>query len=147
MAEKQNLTTEGSVLIHSMIENVWDVLTNPDKIKQYLFDSKAITNWKVGHAVIFQRNSGGKIYRDKGVILDVIRNKRLKFSYWSSQEGYDDIAGNYSVITYTLETENYNTTKLTYLREKIPIEFEQKNQERFLPGMLENIKQIAEGYQ
>ncbi len=99
---------------------------------------------EVGNPVIFQRNSGGKIYRDKGEILDVVQNKLLKFSYWSSQEGYDDISENYSVISYTLETENDNTTKLTYLREKIPVEFEQKNQERFLPGMLENIKKIAE---
>ncbi len=50
----------------------------------------------------------------------------------------------YSLITYTCETEKDNTIKLTYLREKIPIEFEQKNQERYLPGMLENIKKIAE---
>ncbi len=143
MKKKQNLTTKGSIVINSKAESIWDVLTNPDKIKQYLFGSEAITDWKVGHPVIFQRNSGGKIYRDKGEILDVVPNKLLKFSYWSSQEGYDDIPENYSLITYTLETDKDNTIKLTYLREKIPIEFEQKNQERYLPGMLENIKKIA----
>lgn len=144
MIKKQNLTTKGSIVINSKAESIWDVLTNPDKIKQYLFDSEAITNWKVGHPIIFQRNSGGKIYRDTGEILGVVPNKLLKFSYWSSQEGYDDIAENYSVITYTLEREKDNIIKLTYLREKIPIEIEQKNQERYLPGMLENIKKIAE---
>ncbi len=144
MIKKQNLTTKRSIVINSKAESIWDVLTNPDKIKQYLFGSEAITDWKVGNPVIFQRNSGDKIYRDKGEILEVIQNKLLKFSYWSSQEGYDDIAENYSFITYTLETKSDNTIKLTYLREKIPIEFEQKNQERYLRGMLENIKKIAE---
>lgn len=142
--KKQNFTTKRSIVINSKAESIWDVLTNPDKIKQYLFGSEAITDWKVGNPVIFQRNSGGKIYRDKGEILDAVPNKLLKFSYWSSQEGYDDIPENYSFITYTLETEKNNTIKLTYLREKIPIEIEQKNQERYLPGMLENIKKIAE---
>lgn len=144
MIKKQNLTTKKSIVINAKAESIWDVLTNPDKIKQYLFGSEAITDWKVGSPVIFQRNSGGKIYRDKGEILDVVPNKLLKFSFWSSQEGYDDIAENYSDITYTLETGKNNTIKLSYLREKIPIEFEQKNQERYLPGMLENIKKIAE---
>ncbi len=144
MLKKENLTTKMAIVINSKAESVWDVLTNPDKIKQYLFGSEAITDWKIGHSVIFQRNSGDKMYRDKGEILDFVPNKLLKFSYWSSQEGYDDIPENYSIITYRLETENGNTIKLTYLREKIPFEFEQKNQERYLPGMLENIKKIAE---
>ncbi len=144
MIKKQNLTTKRSIVINSKVESIWDVLTNPDKIKQYLFGSEAITDWKVGSPVIFQRNSEGKIYRDKGEILDIVPNKFLKFSYWSSQEGYNDIPENYSFITYTIETEKDNTIKLTYLREKIPIEFEQKNQERYLPGMLEKIKRLAE---
>ncbi len=144
MIKKQNLTTKRSIVINSKAENIWDVLTNPDKIKQYLFGSETITDWKVGNPIIFQRNSAGKIYIDKGEIFEVVPNKLLKFSYWSSQEGYDDIAENYSVITYTLESEKDNTIKLTYLKEKIPVEFEQKNQERYLPGMLENIKKIAE---
>ncbi len=141
---KKNLTTKRSIVINAKAEIIWDVLINPDKIKQYLFGSEAITDWKVGSPVIFQRNSGGKIYRDKGEILDIVPNKFLKFSYWSSQEGYNDIPENYSFITYTIETEKDNTIKLTYLREKIPIEFEQKNQERYLPGMLEKIKRLAE---
>lgn len=57
--------------------------------------------------------------------------KVLKFTYWSSQEGYADIAENYSIITYTLGKENDGRIKLTYRREKIPIEFERKNQERY----------------
>ena len=68
----------------------------------------------------------------------------LKYSYFSSQEGYEDTPENYSVITYRLEKDNENNIKLIYCREHIPIEFEQKNQERFLPVMLENIKKLAE---
>jgi uncharacterized protein YndB with AHSA1/START domain len=88
--------------------------------------------------------SEGKEYVDKGKILEVVPHKLLKFSYFSSQEGYADIPANYSIITYTLQKESEDNIKLIYRREHIPIEFVQKNQEKFLPSMLENIKKLAE---
>lgn len=144
MKAEKNLTTERSVLINADATSVWDVLTNPDKIKVYLFNSETKTDWKVGSPVTFSRMSGDKEYVDKGKILEVVLQKLLKFSYFSSQEGYADISANYSTITYKLEKENDKSIKLTYCREHIPIEFEQINQEKFLPGMLENIKKLAE---
>lgn len=144
MKKQDNLSTEKSILIHSSVEMIWDVLTNPDKIKLYLFGSETITDWKVGSPVTFTRVTHGQQWQDKGEILKAIPGKLLKFSYWSSQEGYEDIPQNYSIITYTLEKENGNAIKLTYRRENIPIEFELKNQEKYLPGMLENIKKLAE---
>jgi len=68
----------------------------------------------------------------------------LKFSFWNSGKGYDDLQENYSIITHPIEIENDDSLKLTHCLEKIPIEFEQKNHERYLPGMLENIKRFAE---
>jgi pimeloyl-ACP methyl ester carboxylesterase/uncharacterized protein YndB with AHSA1/START domain len=144
MKSEKNLTTEKSVLINADATKIWDILTNPDKIKIYLFNSEAKTDWKVGSPVTFSRMSEGKEYVDKGKILEVVPHKLLKFSYFSSQEGYADIPANYSIITYTLQKESEDNIKLIYRREHIPIEFEQKNQEKFLPSMLENIKKLAE---
>lgn len=144
MKAEKNLTTERSVMINADAIRVWDVLANPDKIKVYLFNSEAKTDWKVGSSVTFSRMSEDKEYVDKGKILEVVPQKLLKFSYFSSQEGYADIPENYSTITYLLEKENDKSIKLTYRREHIPIEFEQKNQEKFLPSMLQNIKKLAE---
>ncbi len=144
MKAEKNLTTERSVLINADATKVWDVLTNPDKIKVYLFNSETKTDWKVGSPVTFSRISGGKEYVDKGKLIEVVPQKLLRFSYFSCQEGYADIPANYSIITYTLQKENEDNIKLIYRREHIPIVFEQQNQEKFLPGMLENIKKIAE---
>ena len=144
MKNEKNLTTERSILIKANAAGIWDVLTNTEKIKQYLFNSEAETDWKVGSPVTFSRVSEGKKYVDKGKILEVVPQKLLKYSYFSSQEEYADIPENYSTITYSLEKQNENNIKLTYCRENIPIEFERKNQENFLPGMLDNIKKLAE---
>lgn len=144
MKNEQNLSTERSVVINSDLKRIWDTLINPAKIKLYLFGSNVETDWKVGSPVTFTRDSNSVRYQDKGIILEYDEGKHLEFSYWSSQEGYADIPENYSVITYTLDKENDKSVKLTYRREKIPIEFEKMNQERYLPGMLEDIKRIAE---
>jgi uncharacterized protein YndB with AHSA1/START domain len=146
-----NLCVEGSILIHASIERIWDTLTNPVKIAQYMFESIVETDWKVGSPVTFSRDRlhpkaerRGKLIQDKGEILEFTQCKVLQFSYWSSQEGYPDLPENYSIITYTLRKDNDDNIELTYLREKIPLEFEQMNQARFLPGMLKEIKRIAE---
>ena len=151
MQTEQNFTVKRSIIINATAEAIWNVLTNPDIIKQYLFESNVETDWKVGSPISFSRDRlnttakpNGKIIKDKGQILEIKKGKLLKFSYWNSGEGYDDLPENYSIITYTIERENDHSLKLTHCREKIPIEFEQKNHERYLPGMLENMKRLAE---
>jgi hypothetical protein len=81
---------------------------------------------------------------DKGWILEIEKDELLKFSFYSSQEGYGDLPENYSVITYTIQKLNDKQHKLSYLREHIPIEFERMNQQRFMPGMMQQIKAMAE---
>lgn len=140
----QNLSTERSIIINAPAANIWDVLVNPEKIAQYLFGSRVETGWQSGMPITFSRTFDSKSYVDKGQILEIIPEKLLKFSYWSSQEGYPEIPENYSVITYLLKKESEETIQLTYKRENIPTAFEQKNQAQFLPFMLENMKRLAE---
>jgi hypothetical protein len=146
-----NLIAEGQIAIHASVENIWNTLTDPAKIIVYMFGSKVETDWRPGSPVTFTRDRlhpkaepSGKLIQDKGEILQFIPGKFLQFSYWSSQEGYADLPENYTIVTYSIEKINDNEVLLTYRREKIPLEFEWKNQERFLPGMLKDIKRIAE---
>jgi len=152
MKEKTNLSTQSSIAINAGADAIWDVLTNPDKIKLYLFGSIVHTDWKVGSPIVFTRDRlhpsaplSEKPIVDKGQLLEIENEKLLKFTFYSSMEGYDDLPENYSTVTYTIEQENKHQYKLTYLREHIPIEFERMNQERFLPGLLQQIKAMAEG--
>jgi uncharacterized protein YndB with AHSA1/START domain len=143
MKAKQNLSTELSILINAGSAVIWKVLTDTEMIKQYLFGSNVVTDWKVGSIITFTRITNETEYQDKGEILEIEPKKRLTYSYWSSQEGYPDIPENYLLVSYTIEKEDARL-RLTYRREKIPIEFEQKNQEKYLPGMLGNLKKLAE---
>ncbi len=44
MKIERNLRTERSIVIDANSETVWDVLTNPRKIKPYLFGSEVVTD-------------------------------------------------------------------------------------------------------
>ena len=79
----KNLKISGSIVINANAEKVWDVLTNPDKIKMYI-GSETLTDWKVGSPVIWQGELGGTKYQDKGKVLENDHGNLLKFEYWSS---------------------------------------------------------------
>jgi len=139
----KNLKVSHSIIIDASPEEVWDVLTNPEKIKAYI-GSETITDWKVQSPVIWQGQLGGQKYQDKGKVLVNVYGKILQFEYWSSFGGYDDKPENYSIITYTLDRLTDGKIKFTYEREKIPTVEEQQMFREHLQSMLEQIKQLAE---
>ena len=112
----KNLYCEKSILIHASADAIWDILTNPQKIRFYMFGSEVDTDWKPGSPITFSRNSTGIRFVDKGRIIDNQQAKVLTFSYWSSQEGYDDIPENYSVIRYSIQQKKDRVCELTYRR-------------------------------
>ena len=98
-----------SIAIPAPAEKVWQALTDPVLIKQYFFGTEAVSKWKVGSPIIFRGVWEGKPYEDKGTILGLEKGKFLKYNYWSSFSGTEDVVGNYSNITYSLVQENGST--------------------------------------
>lgn len=151
MSKSTNLEVRSSILISSTKDKIWDVLTNPNKIRVYMYGSNVETDWHVDSPILFKRNRihesapvSDKPVIDKGVILDVQPQRFLKFSFYNSMEGYEDLPENYSIISYSIDEIDNAQIKLTYLREFIPNEIEKMNQERFMPGMMKQIKSLAE---
>jgi uncharacterized protein YndB with AHSA1/START domain len=84
---KKELTVTTSIEINADKIKVWDTLTNPEKIKVYLFGTETLTDWKTGSEIIFQGVYQGHQYKDKGTILDSKTNELLQYSYWSGFQG------------------------------------------------------------
>ena len=61
-------------------------------------------------------------------------------------EGYPDLPENYSIVSYTINRQGVNSFRLDYRRNNIPIEIEKRNQDKFMPGMMGQLKMLAEGY-
>ena len=141
---KKNLIASKSIEINTKAENVWSTLTNPEKIKTYLFGTETITDWKVGSPIIFQGEYEGHQYKDKGNVLENKENEVLKYAYWSGFSGLEDKPENYSIITYQLEHLANNHVKFTWTQEGFANEEGQQHSEKGLEGMLDQIKKIAE---
>ncbi|MBN8221829.1 MAG: SRPBCC domain-containing protein [Spirochaetes bacterium] len=97
-------TARASVDLKASAEKVWDALTDPAKIKQYLFGTDTECDWRVGSRIYYRGEWEGKHYEDKGEILEIEFAKKIVMTYWSGFSGLADIPENYHRITYRLET-------------------------------------------
>lgn len=140
----KNLRVSKSIEISSSAEEVWDALTNPAKIRVYLFGTETITDWKVGSPIVFQGEYEGHKYKDKGNVLENKPNKLLKYDYWSGFSGLGDSPENYSIITYEIEDSSNGLVLFRWAQEGFANEEGQEHSEKGLYGMLEQIKQLVE---
>jgi uncharacterized protein YndB with AHSA1/START domain len=90
------------VTIDAPRAKVWDALTNPDKVKQYLHGTNLSTDWKVGSPISWKGEWKGQSYEDKGTILEVETGRLLKNTHWSPMSGSEDKPENYHTVTYEL---------------------------------------------
>jgi len=102
----QNHKLKKSVTINAPVSKVWDALTNRELIKQYFFDTDCITDWKKGSPIVYRGVWEDKPYEDKGNILDIEKEKFIRYNYWSNFSGTEDTPANYANISYELSTDN-----------------------------------------
>jgi uncharacterized protein YndB with AHSA1/START domain len=103
-------TGTARTVIKAKADKVWDALTNPELIKQYLFGTEVVSDWKVGSSIIYKGVWEGKPYEDKGTIKELIPNRLLSTTYWSSISSGEDKPENYLLVKYELSESNGETT-------------------------------------
>lgn len=140
----KNLIASSNINIQSTPEKIWDVLTKPENIKEYLFGTEVLTDWKIGNPIVFQGEYNGQKYEDKGNVIENTRNKLLKYDYWSGFSGMEDKPENYSFVTYKIEKLNKNSVKFTWHQQGFSSEEGKCHTEQGLQSMLEKIKELAE---
>lgn len=97
------------IVIAAPAEAVWDALTNPEKIKVYLFGTETLSDWKKGSSIRFTGTWDKKAYEDRGTILEFEENRKFQYTYWSSFSALPDVPENYSLITFSLEADGSST--------------------------------------
>ena len=140
----KNLKVSKSIEVNSSADKIWDTLTNPEKIKIYLFGTETITDWKIGSSIIFQGEYDGNKYKDKGNVLENVKNETLKYNYWSGFSGLEDKPDNYYIVVYHIENISDNRLKFTWTQEGFSNEERKCHTEQSLNGILEQIKKLTE---
>jgi uncharacterized protein YndB with AHSA1/START domain len=141
---RTDLQVSESIEINASASKVWEGLTTPRIIKEYLFGTETVTDWKVGSEIIFQGEYEGHKYRDRGVVLENVLNKKIRYSYWSGFSGLEDKPENYSTVVYTLEPLGESKTKFTWTQIGFASEQNQQHSAAGLEAFLKKIKEVIE---
>jgi uncharacterized protein YndB with AHSA1/START domain len=126
------------IAIDASRDKVWTALTDPEQIKEYMFGSQVTTDWKQGSPIVWTGTYEGKEYEDKGEILEIEPNRRLKVSHFTPLSGQEDRPENYHTVLYELE-EREGRTQVTLSQDNNPsaeaAEHSQANWEKMLAGL------------
>lgn len=139
----QNLKVEMEIETTASPDQVWDALVNPAKIKQYLFGTDTISDWKAGSPIRFTGSYEGKDYEDKGTILRFEKNKLFEYNYWSSFSPLSDSPENYSTITFQL-IPGTKGTRLSLVQSGFAGETQRSHSEENWAAVLKQLQAIAE---
>jgi uncharacterized protein YndB with AHSA1/START domain len=138
-----NLIAKASTSISAPASRVWEALTNPEIIKQYLFGTQAVSEWKEGSSLEFKGEWEGKKYLDKGIILKSEPEKLFQYTYLSSFSNLPDLPENYSNVTYELH-EDDGETVLTVKQENVANEAARQHSEKNWEYVLKTLKDLLE---
>jgi len=137
-------TAKATTVINAPASKVWDALTQPEQIKQYLFGTQVTTDWHVGSPITYKGEWKGKPYEDKGKVLEIEPRKRLVSTFWSALAGLPDTPENYKTVRYELAPEG-DRTKLTITQDNNATQEEATEAEKNWRMVLDGIKKLLEG--
>jgi uncharacterized protein YndB with AHSA1/START domain len=122
---------------------VWEVLTDPDEIKKFMFGAEVKTDWHQGSAITWSGEYEGKVYEDKGEILEIDPGRTLKVTHYSPLSGQPDEPENYHTLTYELD-DHGNATHLRLTQDNNSSKEEAQHSQGMWESMVAKVKEAAE---
>ena len=74
-----------------------------------MFGAMVTSDWAVGSPIVWIGEWQGRAYEDKGIILQIVRERVLEFSYFSPLAGAADLPENYHIVTVHLSSDGAQT--------------------------------------
>jgi len=141
MANK--LSVKVSRDINAPVSKVWQALTDPALIKQYLFGTETSSDWKKGSPITYTGVWEGKSYKDKGKIVDIIPDRLLHTTYFSSMSGKEDKPENYANVIYEVKPSNGHSV-ITISQDNIENEEGVEHMKKNWGVVLDGMKKLLE---
>lgn len=140
---KTDLLAKASVTIDATRAEVWNALTDPAAIKQYMFGANVTSDWREGQPITWEGEWQGKKYVDKGVILQLTPGRTLRYSHFSPLAGLPDRPENYHTVGIELSDEG-DQTGVTLTQDNNLTEQAREHSEKNWNTMLMSLKRMLE---
>jgi uncharacterized protein YndB with AHSA1/START domain len=140
---ENKLIAKTSISIAAPIEMVWNALVDPKVIKQYMFGTEVVSEWKAGSKIVWKGEWNGKSYEDIGKIIRMEQNKLLEYSHFSPLSGQADAPENYHIVTMEL-VERKERTELSLSQNNVANLTELDESTKNWEMMLQGIKKLLE---
>lgn len=129
--------------INAPVSKVWQALTDPAQIKQYLFGTNASSDWKKGSPITYSGEWNGKAYTDKGTIIEIIPERLLHTTYFSGMSDKEDKPENYANVIYRVEPHGAGTI-VSIEQDNIDNEEGQEHMKQNWGMVLDSMKKLLE---
>ena len=91
------------IIFQSTAEQVWDLLTNPEMTKQYMFGCEVVSDWKAESPVQWKGKTedGKEVIYVKGEIVEYLAGHKITMTMFDPNMGIPDVPKNYVCLLYT----------------------------------------------
>jgi uncharacterized protein YndB with AHSA1/START domain len=97
------LVISNSVVINATKSKVWTVLTDPAETKKYMFGCEVVTDWHVGHPIVWKGIFDGKeLVAVSGKVKAYQQEKFLAYTAFDPNSNILDVPQNHTTVTYTV---------------------------------------------
>ena len=144
MTEPVGYVATASTMIKASPTRVWQVITDPESMREFFFGSEVATDWTVGGPIVWRGVWEGKPYADKGEILAFEPGRLLVMTHFSPLTGQPDVPENYHTLTWTLEPRG-TQTMLTLSQDNNGSPEAAEHSKGMWDMLVASVKDIAEG--
>jgi uncharacterized protein YndB with AHSA1/START domain len=138
------LIASASVTIAAPAADVWEALVTPAAIKTYMCGATVTSDWVMGSPIAWIGDSQGRAYEDKGIILQIVREHVLEFSYFSPLAGMADLPENYHIVTVHMSSDGAQQTRVSLHQDNNLTDQARARAERNWSVMLAGLKHFVE---
>jgi uncharacterized protein YndB with AHSA1/START domain len=143
MTEKHLIDLE--ITINASAEHVWAVLTQPELVRKWMFDTPVEigTEWQEGGKLQERGDLHGLPFENKGHIIRFDPPAALAYTHWSTLSLIPDIPQNYSLWQFELQAVGHNTVLTLTISNLVTFEIF-KHLEFYWKVALHLFKEVAE---
>src|ERR1700738_1079403 len=106
----KTLIAKSSIQINNTIDEAWKALVDPEIVEKYMLGSQQLSDRRKGSSIIWKKDFNGRLFVDRGEILEIIPPTSLKYTHYSPASGNPDAPENYQTVLVALKENAKGTT-------------------------------------